>query len=59
MREVVTLAGRLGLPGDDPELLRDGYNLLVRLRPAPVVARVATVTAVVRDLYRTRTLPHP
>ncbi|WP_181320106.1 phosphotransferase [Saccharothrix carnea] len=48
VREVGRLARRLGLPGDDPEVLKDGYNLLVRLRPAPVVARVATVTAVVR-----------
>jgi streptomycin 6-kinase len=48
LRGVQVVAGRLGLPGGDPEVLKDGYNLLVRLRPAPVVARVATVTALVR-----------
>ncbi|MFD1150810.1 phosphotransferase [Saccharothrix hoggarensis] len=45
---VLVAARRLGLPADDPEVLKDGYNLLVRLRPAPVVARVATVTALAR-----------
>lgn len=48
VRGVLVSARRLGLPAEDPEVLRDGYNLLVRLRPAPVVARVATVTAAVR-----------
>ncbi|GAA3459439.1 phosphotransferase family protein [Saccharothrix longispora] len=42
------LAGRSGLPCDDPVVLRNGSNLLVHLRPAPVVARVAAVTAAVR-----------
>ncbi|MGM1064634.1 phosphotransferase family protein [Saccharothrix sp. Mg75] len=42
------LAGRLGLPCDDPVVLRRGSNLLVHLRPAPVVARVAAATATVR-----------
>jgi hypothetical protein len=31
-----------GLPGDDPEVLSSRGNVLVHLRPAPVVARVAT-----------------
>ncbi|MEU4742292.1 phosphotransferase [Actinosynnema sp. NPDC023658] len=48
LREVGVLARRLGLPGDDLEVLKDGSNLLVRLYPAPVVARVAAVTAFVR-----------
>jgi Ser/Thr protein kinase RdoA (MazF antagonist) len=43
-----SLAASLGLPGDDPGVLRDGSNVVVHLRPAPVVARVATVTALVR-----------
>jgi Ser/Thr protein kinase RdoA (MazF antagonist) len=38
-----------GLRCDDPVVLRDASNLLVHLRPAPVVARVMTVTATVRD----------
>lgn len=38
----------LGLRCDDPEVLHDGSNVVVHLRPAPVVARVATLTALVR-----------
>ncbi|MEU4802939.1 phosphotransferase [Actinosynnema sp. NPDC023587] len=45
---VRAVAGRLGLPVDDVEVLRDDSNLLVHLRPAPVVARVGAVTAAVR-----------
>jgi hypothetical protein len=33
----------------DPVVLHDGANVVVHLRPAPVVARVASTTAVVRD----------
>jgi hypothetical protein len=33
---------------DEPEILADGANVLVHLRPAPVVARIATTTALVR-----------
>lgn len=32
----------------DPSVLHDGANVVVHLRPAPVVARVASTTAVVR-----------
>jgi hypothetical protein len=38
------VARREGLRFDDPAVLRDRGNLLVHLRPAPVVARVATLT---------------
>jgi phosphotransferase family enzyme len=41
-------ARRLGLRVDDPLLLHDASNVLVHLRPAPVVARVATTTAMSR-----------
>jgi Ser/Thr protein kinase RdoA (MazF antagonist) len=34
--------------GDEPECLADGANVLVHLRPAPVVARISTTTALVR-----------
>jgi len=34
-----------GLAGDDPQILSARGNLLVHLAPAPVVARVATLTA--------------
>lgn len=35
-----------GLPGDDAVALSGGSNVLVHLRPAPVVARVMTSTAI-------------
>lgn len=38
------LARRLGLPPDEPVVLSSRGNLLVHLTPAPVVARVATLT---------------
>lgn len=41
----VALADRLGLPPAEPVILSNRGNLLVRLAPAPVVARVATLTA--------------
>ncbi|CAL9623282.1 hypothetical protein SUDANB95_05865 [Actinosynnema sp. ALI-1.44] len=48
VRKVFTLAGRHGFPTDDPTVLKDGSNVLVHLSPAPVVARVGAVTAMVR-----------
>ncbi len=45
----VALALRLGLPADDPVVLSSRGNLLVHLAPAPVVARVATLTALARS----------
>jgi len=44
-----SVARRWGVPADDPVLLHDGVNAVVRLRPAPVVARVATLTPLLRD----------
>ena len=44
----VAVAGRLGLPGDDPAVLADGANVIVWLSPSPVVAKVAASTAVIR-----------
>jgi Phosphotransferase enzyme family len=41
----VGVAREHGLPADDPEILSSRGNVLVHLRPAPVVARVATLTA--------------
>ena len=37
---MLAVARRLGLPADDPRVLRDKTNVLVHLAPAPVVARV-------------------
>ncbi|MBV8631410.1 MAG: phosphotransferase [Silvibacterium sp.] len=45
----LAVARGLGLPcSDQPEILADGSNVLAHLVPAPVVARVATTTALVR-----------
>jgi aminoglycoside phosphotransferase (APT) family kinase protein len=44
----VRVARRHGLSARDPVVLWDGANTVVHLRPEPVVARVATVTAAVR-----------
>jgi hypothetical protein len=41
----VRVAREQRLPGDDPEVLSSRGNVIVHLRPAPVVARVATLTA--------------
>src|SRR5215217_7681409 len=35
--------------GDEPRVIHEGSNLLLHLDPAPVVARVATTTAIVRE----------
>jgi hypothetical protein len=45
----VGVASEHGLPADDPEVLSSRGNVLVHLRPAPVVARVATLTAWTRS----------
>jgi hypothetical protein len=44
----VTVATSLGVECDDPVVVHDGSNVVVHLRPSPVVARVATLTADVR-----------
>jgi Ser/Thr protein kinase RdoA (MazF antagonist) len=49
LRAAVAVAARHGVRCDEPEIMQDASNLLVRLRPAPVVARVSTVTALARD----------
>jgi Ser/Thr protein kinase RdoA (MazF antagonist) len=48
VRAAVAVAARLGLPATDPVVLADGANVIVRLRPSPVVAKVAASTAVIR-----------
>jgi hypothetical protein len=45
----VEVARAHGLPADDPQVLSSRGNVLVHLRPAPVVARVATLTACTRS----------
>src|SRR5580698_4943782 len=45
----IGVAREHGLPAGDPEVLSSRGNVLVHLRPAPVVARVATLTAWTRS----------
>ncbi|MEV0630440.1 phosphotransferase enzyme family protein [Nonomuraea wenchangensis] len=45
----VAVAREHGVRVAEPVLLHDSFNLRVHLRPAPVVARVPTVTAMGRD----------
>jgi Ser/Thr protein kinase RdoA (MazF antagonist) len=42
------LARAHGLRVDEPHLLSNGFNVIVHLAPAPVVARIASVTAALR-----------
>ncbi|KRF34389.1 phosphotransferase [Nocardioides sp. Soil805] len=39
----VACARAVGLPGDDPQVIAEGYSVRVRLLPAPVVTRVVTL----------------
>jgi Phosphotransferase enzyme family len=48
VENAVALAKSLGLPADAATVLKDGSNVIIHLAPAPVVARVATTTALVR-----------
>lgn len=54
----VAVAAAHGVTSTDPAVLHDGSNTLVHLRPAPVVARVATGVGTVRpgDAWMTREL---
>lgn len=48
VEQLVAAVQVLGLPADDPVVLSVGANIVVHLRPSPVVARVATLTADMR-----------
>lgn len=48
MASAAKAAADLGFRGTDPVVLHDGSNVVVHLRPEPVVARVATRTALIR-----------
>jgi hypothetical protein len=48
VRAAVAVASRFGVVCADPAVLKDGSNVVVHLRPAALVARVATTTALVR-----------
>ena len=47
--DAVAVGRRLGMQIDDPVVLSDNLNLIVHLRPSPVVARVAVRTGRVRS----------
>lgn len=48
VRAAVAAAARLGVACEDPAVLADGANVIVHLRPSPVVAKVAASTPAVR-----------
>jgi Ser/Thr protein kinase RdoA (MazF antagonist) len=48
VRAAVSAAAGLGIRSVDPAVLANGANVIVHLRPAPVVAKVAASTTVVR-----------
>lgn len=49
LEAAASLADEHGLHYDEIDVLKHGSNLLVRLAPAPVVLRIATFTALIRD----------
>ena len=51
----VKVAANLGVHATDPVILNDGANVIVHLRPAPVVAKVAASTPAVRRLPKSQT----
>ncbi len=52
LRAAIAVAERFGIRTTDPAVLSDGANLIVHLAQAPIVARVATLTAAVRPRIR-------
>jgi Ser/Thr protein kinase RdoA (MazF antagonist) len=48
VRAAVRVAARYGITATEPAMLADGANIVVHLRPAPVVAKVAASTLAVR-----------
>lgn len=49
MSAAVRVAARFGVAATEPAVLADGANVIVHLRPTPVVAKVAASTPAVRD----------
>ncbi|MBW4572813.1 MAG: phosphotransferase [Tolypothrix carrinoi HA7290-LM1] len=45
----VSVASSYGINIDDPYVLADAYSVRIHLRPAPIVARVSTITCVLRS----------
>jgi Ser/Thr protein kinase RdoA (MazF antagonist) len=49
LQAALAVARAHGLPTDDPRVLADGANVVVRLAPAPVVAKAAASSRTLRD----------
>lgn len=49
VQAAVAVAASFAVRSDDPLVLADGANVVVHLRPAPVVVKVAATTHLVRD----------
>jgi Phosphotransferase enzyme family len=45
----VAVARKHGIEVEEPQILADAYSVRVLLRPAPIVARISTITAILRD----------
>jgi hypothetical protein len=45
----VSVASAAGIRVNDPHVLADAYSVRVHLKPAPIVARIATLTPVLRS----------
>ena len=54
MAAALAAARRTGLPADDAAVLAEGTNLVVHLRPAPVVARVTRIAHLIRPVQELR-----
>ncbi|MGL5064039.1 MAG: phosphotransferase [Microcoleus sp.] len=44
----VAIASKYGINVSEPQILADAYSVRVHLKPAPIVARIATITPVLR-----------
>lgn len=44
----VTIASKYGINVSEPQILADAYSVRVHLKPAPIVARIATITPLLR-----------
>lgn len=45
----VSVASAHGIRANDPQVLADAYSVRVHLKPAPIVARIATLTSILRS----------
>ena len=45
----ISVASSHGIDVDDPDVLASAYSVRVHLRPAPIVARVSTITPILRS----------